>query len=132
MREQVIMIRNLTLEIGKKIRKKNHITCLETSLSSPNNAKNTTIRIILRSKTRGYELEEKNNKFLLSLKKRNKTNSHVKKLIEYSENEITSQCGLLGIETGPGVRHSSIQQTQKPITRSLGFRYWGWFLRFSG
>ena len=47
--------------------------------------------IILRSKVRWYEEGEKNNKYFLVLAKRNKTKSHIRKLINVSGEEITDQ-----------------------------------------
>lgn len=44
--------------------------------------------IILRSRTIWYEQGEKNTKFFLSLEKRNKAKSHVRKLIDESDKEI--------------------------------------------
>ena len=47
--------------------------------------------IILRLKVRWYEEGEKKNKYFLSLEKRNKTKSHIRKLINISGEEITDQ-----------------------------------------
>ena len=40
--------------------------------------------IILRSNIRWYEVGEKNNKYFLALEKRNKTKTHIRKLINVS------------------------------------------------
>ena len=45
--------------------------------------------IIIRSKTIWYELGEKNNKYFLTLEKRNKAKTHIKKLIGNDDDEIT-------------------------------------------
>ena len=47
--------------------------------------------IILRSKASWYEEGQKNNKVFWSLEKRDKTKSHIRKLIDVSGGEITDQ-----------------------------------------
>ncbi|KXJ08963.1 Transposon TX1 uncharacterized 149 kDa protein [Exaiptasia diaphana] len=51
--------------------------------------------IIIRSRTKWYELGEKSNKYFLSLEKRNKSKTHVKKLVDDNSMEIINPKTIL-------------------------------------
>jgi len=52
--------------------------------------------IIIRSKAKWYELGEKSNKYFLTLEKRNKAKTHIKKIVEPNNTEITQPKKILG------------------------------------
>ena len=51
-----------------------------------------TVGIIMRSKSNWYEFGEKSSKYFLNLEKRNKTKSHVRKIIIQNNSEISEPC----------------------------------------
>jgi len=51
--------------------------------------------IIIRSKATWYELGEKSNKYFLTLEKRNKAKTHIKKLIDKDNNDVTQSGEIL-------------------------------------
>ena len=71
--------------------------------------------IILRSKARWYEVGEKSNKYFLSLEKRNKAKTHIRKLVGKDNKEITDPSKIL-----ENVREyfSSIFQSKSDKTES--------------
>ena len=50
---------------------------------------------MFRSKVKWYEEKEKNTQYFLSSEKRNKTKSHIRKLIGQNDDEVTSPKSIL-------------------------------------
>jgi len=66
---------------------------LKTQLENLSNY--ITEGIIIRSKATWYEFGEKNNKYFLTLEKRNKAKTHIKKLLHINNEEITNEVEIL-------------------------------------